>query len=342
MTVQRSAILEAESIETNGSHTNGINATTEYVPEALYWEKYYDTLLGNYEWNNGQLEELPLSDYAKFRMYLWFFNLLQDYLYVHPLARIMGLEMGFRLTLPTKVTIRKPDLGVVLDTNPAPLHDYDRTYHGIFDICLESISDSAQSEIDRDAITKRDEYAAAGVQEYYLLDERGIETQFYRLVRRGVYAPLPRVNGIVRSRVLPGFQFRVADLYERPTPVQMVQDPVYNDFVSPLYRAERQRAEEERQHAEQERQRADDAEARIEQERQYTEEERQRTEQERQRADDAEARIEQERQHTEQERQRADNAEARIEQERQQTEQERQRAEQYAALLKAAGLLPSD
>ncbi len=166
MTVQRSAILEAESIETNGSHTNGINATTEYVPEALYWEKYYDTLLGNYEWNNGQLEELPLSDYAKFRMYLWFFNLLQDYLYVHPLARIMGLEMGFRLTLPTKVTIRKPDLGVVLDTNPAPLHDYDRTYHGIFDICLESIPDSAQSEIDRDAITKRDEYAVAGVQEY--------------------------------------------------------------------------------------------------------------------------------------------------------------------------------
>ncbi|RLT33500.1 MAG: Uma2 family endonuclease [Chloroflexi bacterium] len=314
MTQQRLATVTAEATATNGSYPHQADWGISFVSESLYWEKYYDTTLGNYEWNNGQLEELPLSDYAKFRMYLWFFDLLRDYLYVHPLAKIMGLEMGFRLTLPNRVTIRKPDLGLVLDTNAVPLHDHDHTYHGIFDICLESISDSDQREIDRDAITKRDEYAAAGVQEYFLLDERGIETQFYRLVRRGLYAPLPRVNGIVHSQVLPGFQFRVADLYERPTAVQMVQDPVYNGFVSPLYRAERQRAEQ--------------AEARAEQERQ-------RAEQERQRADDAEAR-------TEQERQRAEDAQARTEQERQRAEQERQRAEQYAALLKAAGLLPSD
>ena len=276
MTQQRLATVTAEATATNGSYPHRADWGIPFVSEALYWEKYYDTTLGNYEWNNGQLEELPLSDYAKFRMYLWFLNLLQDYLYVHPQARIIGLELGFRLTLPTKVTVRKPDLGVVLDTNSVPLHDYDRTYHGIFDICLESISDSSQTEVDRDAIIKREEYAAAGVQEYYLLDERGIETQFYQLVRRGVYEPLPRANGIVRSQVLPDFQFRVADLYEKPTPVQMIQDPVYSGFVSPLYRAERQRAEQERQ-----------------------------------RAEDAEAR----------------------------SEQERQRAEQYAALLRAAGLL---
>lgn len=279
MTMQRSVTLEAESIGTNGSYTNGINATTEYVSEALYWEKYYESSDIGYEWNNGQLEELPVTDYAKYMMHLWFVDVLRDFLHVQPLARIVGLELGFRMALPTKTTIRKPDLGVVLHTNPVPLGDHHRSYRGIFDICVESLSDGSQTEIDRDVIIKREEYAAAGVQEYYLLDERGIETQFYGLNRRCVYKPLPRVNGVVRSLVLPGFQFRVADLYDKPGPSQMVQDPVYSAFISPYYRAERQRAEA---------------------------------------------------------------AEARADAEYLRAESERGRADEYAALLRAAGLLPSD
>ena len=263
MTVQRAATLEAETLETNGSYTNGINATSEFVSEALYWEKYYESSDIGYEWNNGQLEALSMTDYAKYMMYLWFVDVLRDFLHVQPLARIVGLELGFRLALPTKTTIRKPDLGVVLNTNPIPLGDHHRSYRGIFDICVESLSDSSQTEIDRDAIIKRDEYAAAGVQEYYLLDERGVETQFYGLNRRGVYEPLPRVDGVVRSRVLPGFQFRVADLYDKPGAAQMMADPVYSGYIAPFVRAERQRAEAAEALAEQERQRAEESETRA-------------------------------------------------------------------------------
>ena len=198
--------------------------------------------------------------------------MLRDFLHAQPLARIVGLELGFRLALPTKTTIRKPDLGVVLNTNPIPLGDHHRSYRGIFDICVESLSDSSQTEIDRDAIIKRDEYAAAGVQEYYLLDERGVETQFYGLNRRGVYEPLPRVDGVVRSRVLPGFQFRVADLYDKPGAAQMMADPVYSGYIAPFVRAERQRAEAAEALTEQERQRAEQSEALAEQERQRAEE----------------------------------------------------------------------
>jgi len=271
MTTQRPATLEAEGIETNGSYTNGIRATAEYVSEALYWEKYYDISDGGYEWNNGQLEEIPVTDYAKYMMYLWFVDVLRDFLHVYPLARIVGLELGFRMALPTKTTIRKPDLGVVLHTNPIPLGDHHRTYRGIFDICVESLSDGSQSDVDRDAIIKRAEYAAAGVQEYYLLDERGIETQFYGLSRRGLYEPLPQVDGVVHSRVLPGFQFRVADLYDKPAAGQMMADPVYSDFIAPLLRAERQRAEEAEARAEAERQRVEQSEARAESERRRAE-----------------------------------------------------------------------
>ncbi|HRJ40919.1 MAG: Uma2 family endonuclease [Caldilineaceae bacterium] len=235
--------LATETMATNASRTPRPEGFINFVPEALYWEKYYSFPDIGYEWNNGQLEEIPPTDYAKYMMYVWFLNALNKFLQVEPIARIIGLKMGFRMALPTKTTIRRPDLGVVLNSNPIPLGDHDSSYGGIFDICIESLSDGNQTEIDRDALIKREEYATAGVQEYYLLDERGIETQFYGLVRRGVYAPLPRVDGIVRSQVLPGFQFRVADLYDKPGPAQMVADPVYGNFIAPLVRAERQRAE---------------------------------------------------------------------------------------------------
>lgn len=288
MGIQRSSILERESgtelSATLGIHANGESLLPAFVPEALYWEKYYSYPDISFEWNNGQLEALPMSSYAKYLMYLWFLDILRDFLHVHPIAKIIGLDTGFRLSLPTKTTIRKPDLGVVLASNPIPLGDQDRSYHGIFDICIESLSDSSQREIDRDTIVKRTEYAAAGVQEYYILDDQGTETQFYHLSRRGLYHPLPQSDGIIRSRVLPGFQFRVQDLYNKPAAIQLVDDPVYSAFISSDYRNERQRAEQERERAEQ--------------------------------------------------------AEIAVEEARNQANQERQRAEQYAALLKAAGLLP--
>lgn len=263
--MQRSSTLEhppAEQQSTpvgaaNGRSLNGGNVLDLYIPEELYWEKYYDDADVCYEWNNGQLEIAPMTDYAKYIMYLWFLDGLRDFLHVHPIARIIELELGFRLALPTKTTIRKPDLGLVLNANPAPLADYDRSYRGVFDLCIESLSDSSQTEIDRDTIIKRAEYAAAGVQEYYILDERRIETEFYGL-RNGVYEPLPRPDGIVRSAVLPGFQFRIQDLYDQPAPPQMIDDPIYSGFISPLYRRERLRAERAEARLEQERQRAEE------------------------------------------------------------------------------------
>jgi hypothetical protein len=216
-----------------------------YVAEAEYWQTYYDLGDIRYEWNNGFLEAKPLTDYVKYLMYSWLVDLLKDFLHVYPVARLIGLDMGFRLVLPRKVTIRKPDLGVVLHNNPVPLGDKDRTYSGIFDLCIESLSDSSQWEIDRDTIVKKSEYAEAGVREYYILDDQKNETAFYQLNAQGQYVPLlPDANGVIHSVILPGFQFRVDHLYQRPLPPEMIADPIYNAFVSPYYRAERERAEQ--------------------------------------------------------------------------------------------------
>lgn len=94
------------------------------VSEAVYWKKYYDYVGPEdhqYEWNDGYLEERPSHNYISFLMYSWLEILLSEYLQEQPVAKKIGLGMGFRLALLHKTVIRKPDLGVVLNSNPVPL-----------------------------------------------------------------------------------------------------------------------------------------------------------------------------------------------------------------------------
>ncbi|MCL4832909.1 MAG: Uma2 family endonuclease [Caldilineaceae bacterium] len=213
------------------------------VTEDVYWAHYYDTADVSYEWNNGILEEKPVSDYRTVTIYRWFLMLLHAYLEVNPIAKLLLLETGFRLALPDKTTIRKPDLFVVRDDNPVPMQETDRSFRGICDLCVEALSDSTRAEAERDTVVKKQEYAQIGVKEYYILDwdER---TAFYRRTPAGAYERIqPDAKGVLRSEVLPGFQFRVADLLTQPTPEDMAEDPVYRHFVLLRFQAVKERAE---------------------------------------------------------------------------------------------------
>jgi hypothetical protein len=241
------------------------------VSEADYWAYYYEGWDVTYEWNAGVLEEKGVSTYETFLLYDWFVRLLTEFLETAPIADRVGLEMGFRLALPGKVTIRRPDYGVVRHDNPIPLTGAARSYRGIFDLCIEGVSTSSRVMRERDTVVKKMEYAAAGVREYYLLHPSPRLRQFYRLNARGVYEPLPvGPEGVLRSTVLPGFQWRLADLERRPPLKTLTADPVYRGYVRLEYQEqqalteqERQRAEQERQRAEQERQRAERLHARL-------------------------------------------------------------------------------
>ncbi len=81
-----------------------------FVSEAEYWEKYYEHPEKNYEWHNGQLEEIGVSDYSTIETFFWFSGLLDHYLKVCTNGKKIGLEMGFYLNLPTGTSIRKPDM----------------------------------------------------------------------------------------------------------------------------------------------------------------------------------------------------------------------------------------
>ncbi len=210
--------------------------------EEEYWNTYYLESDRHYEWNNGRLEEKPVSDYETFLVYHWFMLLLDHFLRTRPIAKLVALEMGFRLPLPTGTVIRRPDFGVVRNDNPQPLLPLEASYHGIFDLCIEALSDKKRADSERDTVVKKAEYAAGGVPEYYILHREPGRQAFFTRTAAGVYVPLAPAQGLIHSRVLPGFAFRATDLCCRPDHDTLRDDPVYRAFVVPGWQEAERRA----------------------------------------------------------------------------------------------------
>jgi len=252
--------LPVRQIETQELSKEGL-----FVSEEEYWEKYYIYLDHNYEWNNGYLEEKPVTDHEGFLAYDWFVALLRSYLETNPVAKTMGLEMGFRLALPHKTTIRKPDLAIILHNNKVPLKRDDCTFKGVCDIAVESLSHKDKKAEARDTIIKKKEYKSVGVREYYILDARQKKTAFYKRNQHGHYEHIrPIQTDIIRSEVLSGFQFRISDLYKQPSLLSLTEDSVYQKFIMPYYQQERMLRKKAVKLAEKERKLRDQATERAE------------------------------------------------------------------------------
>ena len=230
-----------------------------------YWEKWYERphphIDVSYEWNNGILDAKPLPNFAQTEQYRWFFRLLCCFLEVNPIAKILCLETGAYMSvrdesLPSGKweVVFKPDIGIILDDNPAPWGaDDQRAYIGVCDMIVEEMSDSTSAEVKRDTEEKKEGYARAGVKEYFILDPKDRHMHFYRRDAAGNYEEIePDEKGVIRSQVLPGLQFRREDLLREPLLTELARDDVYADYVIPELRAAETRVEkaEERAYAE--------------------------------------------------------------------------------------------
>ena len=239
-----------------------------YVTEEEYWARWYANPYSDrdvkYEWNNGRLEAKPLSNPAQIALYNWFLNILQRYVQSHPIARLINLETGFSLTIEDleevrgeKKVVRRPDIGVIHNDNPVEWEEDDRSYKGVCDMCVESLSDSTKADVYRDTVEKRIEYAQGGVREYYILDPSEEYMHCYRRNAEGEYVEIEvDADGVIRSRVLPGFQFRWDDLLRRPDIEELALDEVYSGYVLPKYKASVVRAGREARRADREARRA--------------------------------------------------------------------------------------
>ncbi len=224
---------------------DGLSVTLEE-----YWTKWYANPYADkevsYEWHNGRLEAKPLSTRAQLELYNWFFHLLLHYVESHPIASLLNLETGFILSIqdldnPTgeRKEVRKPDIGVIRNDNPVEWEEGERVYKGSCDMCVESVSDSTRAAILRDTEAKKQSYAGSGVREYYILDPSEQYMHCYRLNAAGDYEEIEADDeGVIRSEVLPGFQFRWDDLIRKPAIRELILDEVYGGYILPEYQAE--------------------------------------------------------------------------------------------------------
>ena len=251
------------------------------VDEATFWADYYEDPDIRYEWNDGQLEEKPMPVINSILCTDWFISLIKEYFKTNNYPHIILADIGFKLNLSNKTVIRRPDHAILLGRKALNCNVHASSYDGIYDICIETLSRSKQEYIDRDTKVKKKEYSQGKVKEYYIIDDKKQETNFFRLDKKGGYRIIKPHNGIIRSTVLPGFQFREKDIYEQPDILSLISNPVYQSFVakklqqeinakeSAIKNAEQERRakELERQAKEQERQAKDDALQNAEQER---------------------------------------------------------------------------
>ncbi|MCY3898555.1 MAG: Uma2 family endonuclease [Caldilineaceae bacterium] len=256
--------LQKERTEQTKDRTASVNPLApdegRRVSLEEYWEKWYENpypdIDVSYEWNNGILEAKPLANAPQIELGFWFLFLLGQYLYSRDIAQLINLETGFVLTMedvtePSGIrkAVRKPDIGIILNSNPVPWGRVDqRSFAGVCDGVVEFISDSTQVEVRRDTEEKRRDYALTGVQEYYILDPTGQHMHFFRLTSDRQYEEIqPDAEGVIRSQLLPGFQFRHRDLYELTVLEELALDEVYHGFVLPKYQESvtaRQQAEQ--------------------------------------------------------------------------------------------------
>jgi len=278
--------MRVDSLQSNGSTTEEAAAPPDrqlnpwapdegrYVSLEEYWVRWYENpypdMDVSYEWNNGRLEAKPSPNPRQLQLYNWFLDLLRRYLSTHDIANLINLETGIVLTMEDaeepsgeRVQVRKPDIGVILRSNPTPWRDTDhRHFGGVCDLIVEAVSDSTLTEVLRDTEEKKTDYALGGVQEYYILDPSGEHMHFYRITSEDSFEEIPPDDqGVIRSEILPGLQFRHSDLWRQPRLEALALDEVYSGFVIPTYRVAVNRAEEAESLVEAESQRAD-AEAR--------------------------------------------------------------------------------
>ena len=233
-----------------------------YVTLEEYWARWYENpyrdIDVSYEWNNGRLEAKPPHSAPQLVLCNWFLDLLRRYISTHAIAKLINLETGFVLTMEDpaepsgqREAVRKPDIGVILKSNPAPWGGVDqRHFGGVCDMVVEAVSDSTLAEVLRDTEEKRRDYALAGVKEYYILDPSGEHMRFYRLISGGQYEEIqPDAEGVIGSEVLPGLQFRMEDLERQPDLVELALDDVYSGYVLPKLQIAINRAKAEAQRA---------------------------------------------------------------------------------------------
>ncbi|MBI4671684.1 MAG: Uma2 family endonuclease [Chloroflexi bacterium] len=138
--------------------------------------------------------------------------LLRFYVEARKAGKIISAP--FQMRLKDQQSGREPDLMFVSKENLGRIkHAY---LDGAADLIVEIISPES---VGRDRGEKFVEYEAAGVREYWLIDPRRKQAEFYALgTDQQYHLVLIGKEGVFHSTVLDGFYLRIEWLWQNPLP----------------------------------------------------------------------------------------------------------------------------
>ena len=163
------------------------------------------------EWENGEVILMPPENIGQSDREGLLLAVVRLFVEHHDLGRVFAGSAQVRL--PTQRRRRVPDLVFV---STARLHLIRDTFiDGPPDLAVEIVSPDS---VERDWVTKRAEYEAAGVREYWIVDPRHERFVAYALHGKKYRAVRPDDDGRVHSKVLKGLYVRPAWLWRSPLP----------------------------------------------------------------------------------------------------------------------------
>jgi len=187
-----------------------ISNLLELLPGPGEWaedEYYFVSDRGRFvELSNGNLEFPPMPTESHQLISLRLTTALFAFVAQHKLGQIRYAPLPVRLW-PGK--IREPDL-VFMSAAHA---DRIEKYWGVPDLVVEILS-GTQADIDRDRRVKREEYAQAGIAEYWLVDPEGKTIEVLRLEGKA-YREAARLaeNDTLTSPTFPGLELSLKELF---------------------------------------------------------------------------------------------------------------------------------
>lgn len=147
-----------------------------YPPQGEWHESEYLALETNrlIEFDNGYLEVLPMPTPAHQFIVAYLYRTLETFVTNHGLGNVLFAPLRVQLWLRK---FREPDV-VFLSTEHSERIGH-KFVHGA-DLVMEVVSDSVEDR-ERDLVTKRKEYALAGITEYWIIDPENHQVTVLRL-----------------------------------------------------------------------------------------------------------------------------------------------------------------
>lgn len=159
------------------------------------------------EFSDGKIEVLPMPKMSHQLIVQFLNNLLFAFVSSANLGRMLFAPLRVRLR---KAKYREPDIVVMLAEHSERMKE--EFWEGA-DLIMEVVSDEPEDR-HRDLVTKRKEYAEAGIPEYWIIDPREQRITVLRLkgIKYAVVGDYSETQ-LAKSVILPGFSVQVSKVF---------------------------------------------------------------------------------------------------------------------------------